>query len=129
KISSSGQLLVVERPRRAEVQTRPALRPLLHRVTGTVTSAEDGAPLPGVNVVVKNTAIGAATDLTGQFALDAPSLTDTLIFSFVGFEYQEVPIEGRTVVDVVLQPDLEVLDEVVVVGYGEKTRTLLTESV
>lgn len=100
-----------------------------HQVSGTVTSAEDGQPLPGVNVVVKGTATGAATGIDGEYSLVAPSPNDTLIFSFIGYIVQEVPIAGRSVVDVALVPDTQELDEVVVIGFGEKTRRLMTESI
>lgn len=87
-------------------------------VSGRVTSAEDGQGLPGVNVVVQGTTIGTATDLDGRYRLGVPSLSDTLVFSFVGFETAIVPIAGRTVLDVQLRPAVLVGEEVVVIGYG-----------
>lgn len=100
-----------------------------HQVTGTVTSGDDGFPMPGVNIVVKGTTTGAASNVDGEYSLTAPSAQDTLLFSFIGFQPQEVPIAGRSVVDVVMQSDQALLDEVVVVGYGTQRRETLTGSV
>ena len=72
------------------------------QVSGTVRDATGALPLPGVNVVIKGTAQGTATDLNGAYELTVPSLSDTLVFSFIGFEQQEVPISGRTQIDVEL---------------------------
>ena len=98
-------------------------------VSGTVTSAEEGTPLPGVNIVVKGTTVGTVTDGNGNYTLEAPTALDTLVFSFVGFLPLEVPIDERDVIDVALAEDTEQLDEVVVIGYGEKSRRLMTESI
>ncbi len=131
KVSPSGYLVVVAKPSARPVETAPVeLPPLpLHPVTGAVISADDNLPLPGVNVFVKGTATGAATDLDGRYALDAPSPNDTLVFSFVGYLTQEIPIQGRTTIDVQLEEDQVQLDEVVVVGYGEQKRSDITGSV
>ena len=72
------------------------------RVTGTVTSNADGLVVPGVSVVVKGTNTGAVTDVDGKYSI-AVSPDDVLVFSFVGFESQEVPVGGRTVIDISLQ--------------------------
>ena len=98
-------------------------------VQGTVTDAQEGTPLPGVNVVVKGTTIGTAAGGDGTYSLQVPSLQDTLVFSFVGYEPQEVPIAGRSTVNVQLGADVGALDEVVVVGYGRQRRVNLTGSV
>lgn len=89
-----------------------------HTVTGMVTSGEDGSVLPGASIVVKGTATGAVTDVNGQYSITAPDPDATLVFSFVGFETQEVDIDGRTVIDIVLSPTIEALDEVVVTALG-----------
>ncbi len=98
-------------------------------VSGTVTDAESGLTLPGVNVVVKGTATGTATDGDGRYALSAPSGRDTLLFTFVGYVLQEVPIAGRSRIDVVMAPDVRLLEDVVVVGYGTQQRALVTGSI
>ena len=100
-----------------------------HELGGTVTAAEEDAPLPGVNVLVKGTTIGTITDADGAYTLAAPSSGDTLVFSFVGFEPAEVAIAGRSVVDVALAEDISALNEVLVVGYGTQTRSDVTGSV
>lgn len=99
------------------------------RVRGTVTSADDGTTLPGVNVVVVGTAttVGTSTDLDGAYALDVPPAGDSLRFSFVGFAPATVAIGGRAVVDVALATE-GALGDVVVVGYGAESRARLASS-
>src|SRR5690606_37195142 len=88
-----------------------------HRVTGVVTSGSEGFGLPGVSVIVKGTTTGTVTDQDGQYRIDvAPE--DVLVFSFVGYESQEVPVGGRSVIDIVLQESIRALDEVVVTALG-----------
>lgn len=100
-----------------------------HEVTGEVTDAEQGGSLPGVNIVVQGTQIGTTTRSNGSYTLEVPSPQDTLIFSFVGYEQTEVPIEGRSELDVALQPAVTALDEVVVnVGYTEQAVETTTGS-
>lgn len=99
------------------------------RVSGTVRDAGTGSVLPGVNVVVKGTTTGAATNADGQFTVQASSATDTLVFSFIGYETLEEPIAGRSEVDVRLVSDVLEGDEVVVVGYGTQRKIDLTGSV
>lgn len=91
-------------------------------VTGTVTSSvkEDG-PIPGVSVVVKGTTIGTSTDLDGKYFINVPDNNAILLFSFVGFADQEIPMNGRTTIDVTLEPSLEKIDEVVVTALGIRT--------
>lgn len=86
-------------------------------VSGKVTSAEDGSELPGVNVVIKGTAVGTVTDADGNYTISAPG-DGTLVFSFIGLQSQEVPISSRSVVDVTMQPDVQQLSEVVVTAVG-----------
>src|SRR5688572_25607495 len=82
-------------------------------VTGKVTSAEDGSPLPGVNVVIKGSAIGTVTDVNGAYNLAVPP-ESTLVFSFIGLTSVEVPVGERTIVDVQMAQDVKQLGEVVV---------------
>jgi TonB-linked SusC/RagA family outer membrane protein len=88
------------------------------RVTGKVISAEEDEPLPGVNVLVKDTNLGTVTDLDGNYSLEVPSEGSVLIFSYVGYIKEEIEVGGRTVIDVSLVPDIQSLDEIVVIGYG-----------
>jgi len=92
------------------------------RITGTVTSSEDGMPMPGVSVVVKGTTIGVTTDVDGKYDIKVPTSAQVLQFSFVGYEKQELEIAGRSVIDVVMNPESKQIDEVVVVAYGVKTK-------
>jgi len=88
-------------------------------ITGTVTSTVEGeGAIPGVTVQVKGTTVGAITDMKGKFSLVAPQNATTLVFSYIGMKKQEVQIEGHSVIDVSLQPDLLGLDEVVVTALG-----------
>ena len=100
------------------------------RVTGKVTAAEDGVPLPGVNVVVKGTSLGTVTNTEGVYALNVPSESTTLIFSFIGLITQEIEIGDRTVIDLQMSQDVQQLGEVVVTAVGiERERKALGYSV
>jgi TonB-linked SusC/RagA family outer membrane protein len=87
-------------------------------ITGIVTNADDGSDIPGVSVRVKGTAIGTVTDLNGKYALSVPDDALTLVFSFVGMVTQEVAISGRTVINVVMQPEVLDIEGVVVTALG-----------
>ena len=101
-----------------------------HEVTGEVTSAEDGTTLPGVNIVVKGTQIGTTTNSDGSYTIEAPSPTDSLTFSFVGYNRRTVGIDNRSEITVQLQPAVTAMEEVVVnVGYEEQTIETTTGSV
>ncbi len=98
------------------------------KVTGKVTSETDGAPMPGVSVLVKGTATGTATDSDGSYALNVSDVSNgTLVFSFIGYVTKDVPLQGRSVVDVVLAEDATQLSEVVVtaLGISRETKTLV----
>lgn len=99
------------------------------RVSGTVTSAADGEPLIGVNILVKNTTSGTITDFDGNFELEAPGANDTLVFSYIGYEPQEIVLGGRTRLDVAMEPARQLLEEVVVVGYGTQRKSDLTGAI
>jgi TonB-linked SusC/RagA family outer membrane protein len=88
------------------------------QVSGNVTSADDGAALPGVSVVVRGTTIGAVTDFEGNYSITVPDASATLMFSFVGMLTQEVALDGQTTLDVVLESTSTELDEVVVTALG-----------
>ena len=93
-------------------------------LSGTVTDQADGAPIPGVNIVVKGSSSGTATDSNGKFTLKAPTSATTLVVSFVGYSTQEVEISGKTDFSISMEPAAEQLNEVVVsVGRGSQ-RTL-----
>lgn len=88
-------------------------------ITGKVTNAESGEPIPGVSIVVKSqTTIGTTSDMDGNYSIGAPSDAETLVFSFVGMQTKEVPINGRTTIDVAMQPQVKEMEEVVVTALG-----------
>ena len=97
-------------------------------VTGTVTF-EDGDPLPGVNVIAQGTTSGVSTDVDGNYSIAVPETSDSLIYSFVGFETQEVAIGDQSVIDVTMREGAVTLEETVVIGYGTRDRADLTGSV
>ena len=98
-------------------------------VSGKVTSAEDGLPVPGVNVIVQGTTKGTATDGEGNYSLSLTENENVLVFTFVGFKTATVEVGNRASVDFVLEPDITALDEVVVVGYGTQREKDLTSAI
>jgi TonB-linked SusC/RagA family outer membrane protein len=95
-------------------------------ITGTVVSEEDNEPLIGATIQIKGGATGTVTDLDGAFSVQA-NTNDTLVFSYVGFIPQEVPVGAKNTIDVVLRPDAFNMEEVVVVGYGtQRERDLIS---
>jgi TonB-linked SusC/RagA family outer membrane protein len=100
-----------------------------HTVQGTITGQGNGEPLPGVNILVKNTNIGTVTDVDGKYNITVPDENNILVFSFIGYTTQEVSINGRTTIDVALAEDVQSLEEVVVVGYGTQKKASVTGSV
>ncbi len=89
----------------------------IRNVSGIVRSAEDGEPLPGVNVVVRGTTIGTVTDLNGRYSITLPNNASHLVFSFIGLTTVETAI-GRPQIDVSMTADVQQLSEVVVTGYA-----------
>jgi len=87
-------------------------------VKGIVKDATTNESLPGVNVLVKGTTIGTATDMNGKYQLSVPSLADTLVFSYIGYKSKEVAINGETNLDVNLAPQAITGKQLVVIGYG-----------
>lgn len=99
-------------------------------VTGRVTGADSPGGIPGVNVLLKGTSVGAATDVSGSYRINVPDSGEgILIFSYIGYQTQEVAISKRTKLDVTLVADVKGLDEVVVVGYGTVRKRDLTGAV
>ncbi|HZK61712.1 MAG TPA: TonB-dependent receptor [Anaerovoracaceae bacterium] len=99
------------------------------KVTGTVTSKSDGQAIPGVNVVLKGTTVGVITNIDGAFTLEVPNTNAVLVFSFVGFIQQEIKLDGKTQLKVVLEEENLNVEQVVVVGYGTVKKKDLTGSV
>lgn len=97
-------------------------------VSGTVYDSK-GLPLPGVTVMVKGTAIGVATDLDGRYSLSVPDSESTLVFTFIGFNSQEIQVGNQSTINVTLSENLADLEEVLVVGYGVQKRGTITGAV
>ncbi|MEO9513118.1 MAG: TonB-dependent receptor [Flavobacteriaceae bacterium] len=96
-------------------------------VSGTVGD-EQGTPLPGASIILKGTTNGVQTDFDGNYSLDVPS-SGILVFSYIGFIPREISIGGQSVINVNLQEDTQLLDEVVVIGYGTQKKADLTGSI
>ncbi len=94
-------------------------------VSGKVTES-GGTPLPGVNVLIKGTQIGAITDSNGNFKLSVPDNSSVLVFSFIGYVSEEVTVGNQTVINVILVEDISSLSEVVVIGYGSQEKKDVT---
>lgn len=99
-------------------------------VSGTVDEEGTGLPLPGVNIIVKNTSNGVVTDFDGNYSIDNVSVGDVLVYSYLGFLPQEITVgENQNTIDVSLKTDTSALDEVVVIGYGTQQRKDVTGAV
>ncbi len=98
-------------------------------VTGVVKAADTGEGLPGVSVTVKGSTTGTTTDADGTFKLTVPDGNATLVFSFIGYTPEEVPVGNQTTLNITLAPDIKALSEVVVIGYGTGQRKTLSSSI
>ena len=98
-------------------------------ITGRVTSSEEPEGVPGASVVVKGTTQGTVTDLDGSYSISVPADANVLVFSFVGYLTKEVNIGSSTTINVQLDPDVKLLSEIVVTGYGTQERRDITGSV
>jgi TonB-linked SusC/RagA family outer membrane protein len=98
------------------------------QVSGVVTDATDGQPLPGVSVVVKGTAVSSSTDANGRYSINVAG-DATLVFSFIGMKAQEEAVAGRATINVAMEVEAQKLEDVVVVAYGTTTKERFTGSV
>lgn len=98
-------------------------------VTGTVTSESDGQPLPGVNILIKGTTQGTSSDMDGQYNIEVQDGTAVLVISYLGFMTQEITVGDRSIIDVALLDDADLLNEIVVVGYGSRKKSDVTGAV
>ena len=96
-------------------------------ISGNVI-AEDGSPIPGVNVVVQGTTTGATTDFDGNFTISAES-GDVLSISYVGFITQAITLAEETTLSITLQESYDQLDEIIVTGYGTRKKSSLTGAI
>ena len=99
------------------------------QVSGRVTSQDDGSSIPGVNIVVQGTSKGTTTDADGNYTIQLSSSENSLVFTFVGFKPLTLQVDGRSTIDVVMEPDITSLDEIVVVGYGTQREKDLTSAI
>ena len=99
------------------------------KISGKVTDASTGEPLPGVNIIIKGTTTGTVTDINGSYNIEIPDTSAVLVFSFLGYNSEEVHFNGSLKIDVNLVPSISQLQEVVVVGYGTQRRSDITGSV
>jgi iron complex outermembrane receptor protein len=99
------------------------------KITGKITDATTGEPIPGVNVLIENTTVGTTTDINGNYSIEATNSNIVLVFSYIGYNSQKVTVEGKSQIDVALNPDIKSLEEVVVIGYGSNSRKKLTSSI
>lgn len=99
-------------------QIQPSVVTNSRTIEGTVISAEDQTPLPGVNIVIKGTTTGTVTDISGHYKLQSEGSNPVLVYSFIGLQSQEVTIQNQEKVNVQMQPDVSQLSEVVITGYS-----------
>ena len=126
-ISQNRQLILL---RNRSSQVKAGLIEVFQQdVSGQVIDAATGDPLPGVNVAIEGTTRGTATDQNGEYTLTVPDGDAVLVFSFIGYATQAIPVAAQEVIDVSLEQDFGRLDEVIVVGYGTVERSDLTGSV
>tara|TARA_R110002050_G_scaffold273113_2_gene417117 strand:- start:4690 stop:7923 length:3234 start_codon:yes stop_codon:yes gene_type:complete len=98
-------------------------------ITGKVAAAADNLPLPGVNVTVKGTGIGAVTDFDGNYSLNVPSSESVLVITYIGYKTVEIKVGGQKTINISLEEDIATLEEVVIVGYGAKKKESLTGAI
>ena len=105
-----------------ESRKKPPLKVFIQGriISGKIVSSENNESLPGVNVIVKGTPQGTVTDVNGEYKIEVPSPETILVFSSVGFKKEEVVVGDKSVIDVVLMPDIQALSEVVVTALGIK---------
>lgn len=124
---SNSRVAAVDNP--IDLITLNDVEAQLETVSGQVTDSETQELLPGVNISIQGTNSGTVTNLEGEYELTVPSLQDTLVFSYIGYEPRLVPINGRTTINISMDPQTIAGDEVVVVAYGQQSRAEVTGSV
>lgn len=134
KLETRGEIRLQRKAQKPAAQFRSITEVIVDmeekiRISGTVTSADEGLPLIGVSILVKGTSSGTVTDLDGKYSLDLEDENAILVFSYTGYAPLEVPVDGRTVIDIALDASVTALDEVVVVGYGSQKKVNLTGAV
>ncbi|NJK93942.1 MAG: TonB-dependent receptor plug domain-containing protein [Bacteroidetes bacterium] len=98
-------------------------------ISGIVSDATNNEPIPGVNVTVEGTTLGTVTDIDGKYSIDLPSGNSVLIFSFIGYITERMEAGTQTTLHIQLVPDIKKLEEVVVIGYGSRSKKDVTTSI
>lgn len=117
---TSGRNVIVINKKNKEASLDDFLQ---ETITGVVVDARSGETLPGVNIVIEGTTIGATTNMDGEYELQVPTLEETLVFSYIGYQRLVVEIDGRNEINVELSREAIGLDELVVTGAAGETRT------
>lgn len=99
------------------------------KVSGVITDATTGNPLPGVNIIIEGTTVGTVTDIDGKYSIEIPSPNAVLVYTFIGYNIEKNQVGNRTTIDLTMVPDITSLQEIVVVGYGTQKKVNLTGSV
>ena len=115
-------------PRRYLTSQRLNVQAWVKPITGTVVD-ENSEPMPGVNILVKNTTTGTVTDIDGKYRLNAPDEATILVFSSIGYTTEEVNIGGQSIINLEMLPNIQALSEVVVVGYGTQQKQDITGAI
>ena len=121
-IKNNQILLVPSKTEEKKTESQSTQQKKQRVITGTIISGEDNQPIIGANVWLKNSAIGTITDMDGKYTIKVEGLGGVLTFSYIGMKPQEVLINDQRNINITLMPDTEVLDEVVVVGYGNQKK-------
>ena len=98
-------------------------------VSGSVVDSQTGEALPGVNIMVEGTTTGTTTNMSGEFSFQVENLQQVLVISYIGYQRMRVELDGRNEINVELMPDMQMMDDIVVVGYGTQRRSEITGSV
>lgn len=120
---------IVLKPARSMTPLSVKVRPPQELLVSGLVTDEKAEGLPGVSIIEKGTTNGTTTDINGRYSLRVSGQNSVLIFSFIGFQTQEVAMNGGIVYDVSMVPDIRVLNEILVVGYGERQKENYTGSV
>jgi TonB-linked SusC/RagA family outer membrane protein len=128
------QIVIGKGQRRAGISELPAPEasgPVQqgHPVSGKVSDRSTGEPLIGVNILIEGTKTGTITDSDGNFKMNVPSGSSVLVFSYIGFITETIPVDSRSSIEIVMAPDFEKLQEVVVIGYGTQKKVNLSGAV
>lgn len=101
----------------------------VHKITGKVYDGDTGIGMPGVTIVEKETQNGTITDVDGKFSISLSSSNASIVVSFIGYQKQEIPIRGRSVIEVKLEVEATDLSEIVVIGYGTQKKKVVTGAI